>query len=712
MSSSKKTFILLIVVLNFFLNPELKAQERYFIPTGMLNILPGAKILKFGKNWSVIQGKNSTGLKRSNFPYSLYRTQKLKVLLNKARTKAGFPSSTEYSSNCSDVVVGIIDTGIDLYHPDFLYENGYPVFAYVWDQTDDTGSPPEGFTYGNECDTYDIIKGDCFVDDSDLTGHGTHITGILASRNKKFKGLCSDAVFIFVKAIYEEPEVIDAVCYISKKAREFKLPFVANLSLGGQYGPHDGTTPFEQSLLECAGDSGIIVAAAGNDGNKIIHCGGNFTPLNLCKSYYASFSIFGRQSFSVEVWTKDFEEGECFAVLLSQNKPFYTTEGVKNGELKEFISNEGEYPVTITIDARDSPSFMNGDSHCTITFTGINLTSNSFGTGFKAYDGEAEVDQWVTEGFFSKETTKAGDFSIISGDDLLTVNIPATSEEIIAVGSFVSKNSWRDENGILREESVPLDGLSSFSSKGPSRKNTYIKPDITAPGQVVFSTKAENSYVSSSYIDEDGIHSALWGTSIATPFVTGAVAEILSLNSDLKRKETIDLLHLSAVSDYYTEQTPNEKWGYGKLNFINLKEKTMYSPVEISTPVLKKVEVYPLNGSLEIIWEASFPARGWVEYYNDLFSSSPSSLSSPTMSDKGLVLIKGIKNFLFHIKLEGKDKTIYDYGPFRYFGENEKSFGCSYNKLINPKIQFLILILIIYLLKIFFSCPSIKLLIK
>lgn len=48
------------------------------------------------------------------------------------------------------VLIGFIDTGIDYTHPIFRLSDGSSKIEAIWDQTIQSGTPPEGFLYGSE----------------------------------------------------------------------------------------------------------------------------------------------------------------------------------------------------------------------------------------------------------------------------------------------------------------------------------------------------------------------------------------------------------------------------------------------------------------------------------------------------------------------------------------------------------------------------------
>jgi subtilisin family serine protease len=153
-----------------------------------------------------------------------------------------------------------------------------------------------------------------------------------------------------------------------------------------------------------------------------------------------------------------------------------------------------------------------------------------------------------------------------------TISIPGTARKAIAVGAYVTRTSWTNFKGGTVEYVTPAvpGELASFSSEGPTRDGR-IKPDLAAPGMGIGSSRART--VSTKSADgklrtlPDKQHLVLEGTSMAAPHVTGAAAQLLSLDPTLTVNEVRVLLTLNARTDGFTGGgLPTNHWGSGKLD--------------------------------------------------------------------------------------------------------------------------------------------------
>lgn len=105
----------------------------------------------------------------------------------------------------SGVVIGIVDSGIDYLHKDFVFSNGTNKILYIWDQTSD-GKLPDEFDYGYECNHLDIQSQTCPEFDGgstgQTTGHGTAVAAVAASTGEA--GLLFDSCLSYHSGIFTD----------------------------------------------------------------------------------------------------------------------------------------------------------------------------------------------------------------------------------------------------------------------------------------------------------------------------------------------------------------------------------------------------------------------------------------------------------------------------------------------------------------------------
>jgi subtilisin family serine protease len=201
------------------------------------------------------------------------------------------------------VLIGVIDTGIDIHHPVFLKPNSTNTtrILRIWDMGiaphDGIGSPDVSLLQGSV--TYGVEYTEQMINDvlqkkagakpvkhKDCYGHGTYAASIAAGdgraarlkRRWEFVGVAPEADLIVVKFFFPEQEppvdeqhrFVDAFTYIERTAKT-KLndrPLVISASLGENLGTHDGLEAWDH-LLETrylGATRKAFVAAAGNDG--------------------------------------------------------------------------------------------------------------------------------------------------------------------------------------------------------------------------------------------------------------------------------------------------------------------------------------------------------------------------------------------------------------------------------------------------------------
>ena len=198
------------------------------------------------------------------------------------------------------VVVCVIDTGIDYTNGAFRDENGNSRILAIWDQTDQTGTPPSGFYYGSEYRREQINaalqaeKPYEIVPTRDELRHGSSMAGVAAGSNvrigRQYLGAAPEADIVVVKLkqckeylrrlylvqedvpAYQENDIMLGIKYADSFARTFERPVVICLGLGTNLGDHTGSSVLSRYLdLIALKRSRAVVVTGGNEGNAAHH---------------------------------------------------------------------------------------------------------------------------------------------------------------------------------------------------------------------------------------------------------------------------------------------------------------------------------------------------------------------------------------------------------------------------------------------------------
>src|SRR5207249_11609238 len=167
-------------------------------------------------------------------------------------TKISCPAAWDTQTDSSDVVVAVIDTGIDFTHPDLQ--------ANIW-------TNPSDSTHGFTC-----MNGSCVAGGLDDFGHGTHVAGTIgASANNGIgiAGINWQVQLLSVKFLNSSGSglISDATLSFNKVLtliqQGFKIRMTSN-SWGG--GGFSQSLKDAMSQVEAAG--AVNVCAAGNSGQN------------------------------------------------------------------------------------------------------------------------------------------------------------------------------------------------------------------------------------------------------------------------------------------------------------------------------------------------------------------------------------------------------------------------------------------------------------
>ncbi|MBT4993702.1 MAG: S8 family serine peptidase, partial [Candidatus Marinimicrobia bacterium] len=519
-------------------------------------------------------------------------------------------SSTAYDG--TDVIVLVIDTGIDWTHLDFRdpSDDTKSRILYIWDMTLTTGTSTPyhrdntvfaGLDYGVEYTNTQInneIDGTpaSVVLTKDTNGHGTEVTGAAAGNgaslsSRKYKGMAPDADIVVVRAgvnSFEDAKVKDALTYAQKISSSESKPVVVNLSLGSQSNAHDGTSTLDAAVnsFTSSGNGRVAIVAGGNAGNELIHVTGTVNASatgNIVVNVpsYTPNGGTGDDAFFLELWWNNGDD-VTVAIVSPNSQGFSLTAGQDPGG--GVATTDGAVDMNNIIDADHS----NGDRM----------------TELIVYDGQAGVPvvsgSWtlqMTNNSTSTMTYHAWMYqstmsaTITGGDHNSTIASPGSASSAITVGAYTARWRWTSSNDVTHwfGSSSLSDDHSYFSSYGPTREGGVQKPDIMTPGQGVITTTSTDYTPDSDYeIIADKYHLEQ-GTSVAAGTVSGAVALLFDYKSTLSASEVKDLITENARSDSYTGSSlPDDEWGYGKLNIF----ESLAKEINTSTTIHHDVYAY------------------------------------------------------------------------------------------------------------------------
>lgn len=164
-----------------------------------------------------------------------------------------------------NMVVAVIDSGLDLTHPDGP--------QYLWSNTKEI---PNNHIDDDQNGFIDDVQGWNFIEENqDLTdhrGHGTFVTGIIAARTNNgigIAGINPGAVIMPIKAADEEGRTDSLAIYRAINYAVNHGAKIINISLGGR-----SISKLEQQAVERAYSMGaLVIIAAGNGGENLMTFG-------------------------------------------------------------------------------------------------------------------------------------------------------------------------------------------------------------------------------------------------------------------------------------------------------------------------------------------------------------------------------------------------------------------------------------------------------
>lgn len=461
-----------------------------------------------------------------------------------------------------NVLIAIIDSGIDYSSPEFINRSGSRI-RYLWDQTlipsESTGNPPVGFSKGVEFSQDKINEAlkspypESVVPSFDASGHGTAVAAIAAAGGSlldgRFQGVAPDSELIVVKLGSPVPdsfprttELMRALTYVVQKAVELERPIAVNLSFGNTYGSHDGTSLLERFIdniseigrtVICVG-SGNEGAAGGHVSGNLRRGDGNIGRVELNVGNY-------QPSVNVQLWK---EYVDRFQVALISPSGVRTEIDTLRTGMQTLIIEQTKILLYI---GEPSPYSVNQEIY--FDFLPMQAYINA---GIWTFEIVPVVSVSGNYDFYlPSNTVLNADTRFFTPSPDKTLTIPSTASKVITVGAYdASYEAYADFSG----RGYPFQSIS-----GGRVNQGSIKPDIAAPGVAI------------NTIAPGGVPVQVSGTSFATPFVTGSAALLMEWgivkgNDPYLYGEKIKAYFRRGARPIRGENVyPNDRVGYGAL---------------------------------------------------------------------------------------------------------------------------------------------------
>lgn len=462
-----------------------------------------------------------------------------------------------------NVIVGVIDTGIDYQNVLFRNRDGTSRIGVIWDQTivseqeeaDDLYPRPiYGTVYGRNQINEALLSENPLelVPSVDENGHGTYMTGIAAGGidlENDFVGAAPESEIAVVKLkeakpylreyygiaegipAYSEGDIMYAVEYLLRYANMRRMPISILIGLGTSGGGHMGFTALERYLEEMLTNVGIMVSApAGNEGNERLHYRGVITGEEEYDTVEMNVDE-NQQTLTMELWGM---KPSTFGIGLISPQ----------GDRIERIPPRFGKEELIRLPLADTDiyvAYQLVENYSGDEFVFIRLTKPTAGIWkilvYGNGDKQSVFNMWMPLRQFLRPNTY---FLLGSPDN--TITSPGNAKTVMTMTSYNQLNG-----------SVYANAGRGYNERG------QVKPDLAAPGVNVMGPGLRNNYVRRT------------GTSVAAAHAAGMLAQFLQWdfeNPDLGIyfARQIQSFFLRNAIRQPEETYPNSIWGYGAMN--------------------------------------------------------------------------------------------------------------------------------------------------
>lgn len=447
-----------------------------------------------------------------------------------------------------DIVIGIVDTGIDILNEEFLNEYGRTRIKYAWDQSVNSSSGdsyagefPFGTYYTEEQLNRFVEEGNSVLRGED--NHGNLLASIAAGRNNGI-AVNSDLVVVKLKKAkenlkelygvrqgeaYSEADIMLAIAYILQCSYRLRKTVSILIGFGTNSGSHTGSAALEAYINNIGILRGVCVSVAGgNEGSTGHHTDGD---IEENEQAVIEINVPEKTAFTLEIWGKapgvyaigmDIAGGE----IIDRIPPRFDRSQI----IKPIFGGGTIYVDYFLVEGQS------GDELILVRFfdtpRGLyRITLTATGTVEKQYRAWLPVSSFVPEGLVFTNPVTWG-----------TVTVPGTAVTPIVSGAY----NYSDG-------SIYVNGSRGYTA------NSVVKPDLAAPGVNITGAGPYGTKVTGS------------GSSISAACAVGAAALMQQWSRD---RGLSPYINGNQIRQYFirgadrenNRRYPDRYYGFGTLN--------------------------------------------------------------------------------------------------------------------------------------------------
>lgn len=560
------------------------------------------------------------------------------------------------------VVMGLMDIGFDLTHPNFYDDSGTEYrIKRLWDFLSVDTIDSELYV-GAEYTTQEALLAYGCSRNGLRETHGTHTLGIAAGSGygSEYRGIAYESDICLVSnAVSDDEELIgeddlykytyatDALGfkYIFDYAERQGQPCVISFSEGSLQDFRGDDVLYYDVLSRLVGPGRIIVSSAGNTGhvNNYLHKPAGTESDGAFLYYWQDYVAF------TAVSDGDF----CLRIVVyGDTNDTLTIASQSIAALTDSVFTQWQYLLgrkyTVTAEAYTS-CYDSARTAFDVCIEGPWGIGGSTPLSVEVVGEEADVECYRVNGTMEANALNP---ELSGGDNSHGVHSPSTAPALICVGATAYRTAFENYADEVQTFDCGSDGvLATISSRGPTFDERE-KPDVLAPGINIISS------MSSYYMEENpddladlvtsftfGDRTYGWagnsGTSMSSPAVGGIIALWLEADPTLSPDDILGVLERTCTKpDGMTEERDLDH-GYGQIDAYRglldildtdaIEGLSSYQPaalsfslradatliVTTSEPLVSPValSIYSVDGML---WQQTTLEGGATEYHVSL----------------------------------------------------------------------------------------------